>query len=953
MGAGSLVGMLRLMVEVRYGAVAVVVEAVGGVGVVVGVVVVVEVSAAAVGAVAAVAAAEVAEAVEVAEASEAVVELVAELREWYAARQRGGGAGPCTYVLRTGDRTGEQCGGPHSTQSCFGRLTDAWRHQFPDATEIPRWGDLSKAGVAVFDLDYDAILAAMYAVSTSDEGDCYLCVPPDPCIEAAALGAGETAALGASASAAPGAGAPAPSGTASAQVFHTFTLDSGASRSFFRDRTTLTPLSRPVAVSLADPSGGPVLASFSTVLSCPAAPSGSLSGLYLPSFSTKLVSGADLHGPAPLGVSQVDPPPLVEPLVISSDPSSPTEGGHPAADGTPTTRCSPRLKTPPGFPHRPSSPPLQPVAVDTGAAGGGDTGGEDAKGAGPGGAEIGGAETGGTGPGGAKTGDEGFGGADFGGADSGGAASPSGGGAVGAPAAGPGVGQQQPPSRLETPSPQQLREWVVRQGHSGIGAWSFTAPRAAGTRGAGGVGVAGAGGTGATGAGGAGGTAGVGGAGGAAGAGGTGAGGNGCTGGAGAAGPGGACTGGARAAGPRATVVTESLTERREPETRASTPVRARRVAHPRQPAVPGTHVMARCPSSVPRRVALPPTITRLLASVVTDPDFESNAVFALVTELVDFAARSRLNYVASLVTDSESVCPPSVGGEPSLGCDVLEDRHFELDCLAAALLGFAFMQLFPEGDPDALDIPTPHSYTEEIARPIFFLGPTTERCPTSRAALPPCPACGAALLAAAPPLAARSPPLAARAPPFEPARRPTAARNAPRSPAGRRPAARIALLPAALLLVPPGCCPPCFARFSSPATAALGRLILPYLFPELSPFATVKDLVTHLRTSDARYRAALPAEFLDKNPPPMYTTLYFIVTHLPDSLCAVRDHFLALDPTGLTVDLLEKHLLGAETSIVAVGAARGTPRTPFFEGFSYLYPTHVLVHPFLFLHMV
>ncbi|CAI7894975.1 unnamed protein product [Closterium sp. NIES-54] len=129
-----------------------------------------------------------------------------QLREWYAGRQRGGGAGPCTYVLRTGDRAG----------------------------------------------------------------------------------AGEAAALGASASAAPGAGESDLSGTASAQVFHTFTLDSGASRSFFRDRTTLTPLSRPVAVSLADPSGGPVLASFSTVLPCPAAPSGTLSGLYLPSFSTNL-----------------------------------------------------------------------------------------------------------------------------------------------------------------------------------------------------------------------------------------------------------------------------------------------------------------------------------------------------------------------------------------------------------------------------------------------------------------------------------------------------------------------------------------------------------------------------------------------------------------------------------------------------------------------------------------
>ncbi|CAI7881537.1 unnamed protein product [Closterium sp. NIES-53] len=144
----------------------------------------------------------------------------------------------------------------------------------------------------------------MYALSTSDEGDCYLCVPPDPGIEAAALGAGETAALGASPSATPGAGESAPSGSASAQVFHTFTLDAGASRSFFRDRTTLTPLSRPVAVSLADPSGGPVLASFSTVLPCPAAPSGPLTGLYLPSFSTNLVSGADLQDQ---GVDQFTP----------------------------------------------------------------------------------------------------------------------------------------------------------------------------------------------------------------------------------------------------------------------------------------------------------------------------------------------------------------------------------------------------------------------------------------------------------------------------------------------------------------------------------------------------------------------------------------------------------------------------------------------------------------------
>ncbi|CAI7898640.1 unnamed protein product [Closterium sp. NIES-54] len=94
-----------------------------------------------------------------------------------------------------------------------------------------------------------------------------------------------------------------------------------------------------------------------------------------------------------------------------------------------------------------------------------------------------------------------------------------------------------------------------------------------------------------------------------------------------------------------------------------------------------------------------------------------------------------------------------------------------------------------------------------------------------------------------------------------------------------------------------------------------------------------VEDLISHIRTSDARYRATVLADFLDKNQPSMFITLYFIVTRLPDSLHSVRDHFLSLDPTSLTVDLLEEHLLAAETSAVAVGAARGYPRTPLFEG--------------------
>ncbi|CAI7921403.1 unnamed protein product [Closterium sp. NIES-54] len=104
---------------------------------------------------------------------------------------------------------------------------------------------------------------------------------------AAALGASESAdALGASASTA--------TGPALAEALHIFTLDLGASRCFFCDCTTVTPLAAPVPVSLADPTGGPVVARASTVLACLAVPSGSLSGLLLPAFSTNLLSNAVL-----------------------------------------------------------------------------------------------------------------------------------------------------------------------------------------------------------------------------------------------------------------------------------------------------------------------------------------------------------------------------------------------------------------------------------------------------------------------------------------------------------------------------------------------------------------------------------------------------------------------------------------------------------------------------------
>ncbi|CAI7839914.1 unnamed protein product, partial [Closterium sp. NIES-53] len=203
--------------------------------------------------------------------------------------QRGGSGGdqrnlqqrqsetPAPQQLR--DHAGQTCGKLHTQHRCFSLLDDAWRTEFGDEAEHPRWSELFRSGVDIFCLDYDAILAAMYALFFSAEGDCYLFVPPDTGIDAAALGASESALPG----------------TAPAEAVHTFTLYSGASRCFFRVITTLMPLPAPVPVRQADPSGGSVLARSSTVLPCPSVPSSSLSGLHLPSFFTNLVSTAALQ----------------------------------------------------------------------------------------------------------------------------------------------------------------------------------------------------------------------------------------------------------------------------------------------------------------------------------------------------------------------------------------------------------------------------------------------------------------------------------------------------------------------------------------------------------------------------------------------------------------------------------------------------------------------------------
>ncbi|CAI7779268.1 unnamed protein product [Closterium sp. NIES-54] len=111
-------------------------------------------------------------------------------------------------------------------------------------------------------------------------------------------------------------------------------------------------------------------------------------------------------------------------------------------------------------------------------------------------------------------------------------------------------------------------------------------------------------------------------------------------------------------------------------------------------------------------------------------------------------------------------------------------------------------------------------------------------------------------------------------------------------------------------------------ARYATPTTVSLGRLFLPFLFPDLASFERSADLIAHLRSLDSSYRATCIEAQLALLPPPMAITIYFIATSLPDRLASVRDALLLKHPSELTIEVLESALKDVESNLRSVASA-------------------------------
>ncbi|CAI7854890.1 unnamed protein product, partial [Closterium sp. NIES-54] len=191
--------------------------------------------------------------------------------------------GPCGYWILTAPHTGTTCWSPdHSASRCYRRLVDLHCERSGSDAIPSHWPSRLRQGTARPIQLYPPRLGPF---PTAQAGPCVSSL--GACV-VSSLGASNVLCVGAAATASSVQAFVTGSCTTSATAPLSFTIDSGASRCFFRDYTALTPQHTHVTVALADPSVGPVVAHYTTTLLCPAAPSGVLICYYTPSFSRNL-----------------------------------------------------------------------------------------------------------------------------------------------------------------------------------------------------------------------------------------------------------------------------------------------------------------------------------------------------------------------------------------------------------------------------------------------------------------------------------------------------------------------------------------------------------------------------------------------------------------------------------------------------------------------------------------
>ncbi|CAI7916058.1 unnamed protein product [Closterium sp. NIES-53] len=104
------------------------------------------------------------------------------------------------------------------------------------------------------------------------------------------------------------------------------------------------------------------------------------------------------------------------------------------------------------------------------------------------------------------------------------------------------------------------------------------------------------------------------------------------------------------------------------------------------------------------------PTVSHVLSSPMTGPIAPHSSALALVAYVTNFASNRRLDCVTQSV--SSTTHPQSVGVGPDLGCDVLEERQFELAFLTTAAPHICAMLLAP----NTVYIPSPCTYAEVVS---------------------------------------------------------------------------------------------------------------------------------------------------------------------------------------------------------------------------------------------